>query len=86
VAHLMLRLYASRVSGPSGQVPPPPPVNGGEVGVLPWNTNFRFSYTKLWGVFVWLWGVFVWFSCFALELALEGPPDPLADGHPPPHG
>ena len=48
-------------------------------------TNFRFSYTKLWSVYVKLWSVYVTWFCFALELALEGPPGPLADGHLLPH-
>ena len=48
-------------------------------------TNFRFSYTKLWAVYVKLWAVFVTWFCFTLELALEGPPGPLADGHLLPH-
>jgi hypothetical protein len=49
------------------------------------STNFRFSYTKLWAVYVKLWAVYVTWFCFTLELALEGPPGPLADGHLLPH-
>ena len=49
------------------------------------STNFRFSETKLWSVYVKLWSVYVTWFCFALELALEGPPGPLADGHQLPH-
>lgn len=46
---------------------------------------FDFSETKLWSVYVKLWSVYVTWFCFALELALEGPPGPLADGHLLPH-